>query len=113
MRSTKRRRRSSSPSNDSSKENNDYDDNSDEDIPKQNDRRMTNKNQSYSKDKTFEKTNDLPSMARDAIMDNDTDECSACGTIKSVKLVNFMCHEKFEIKFGPRINFIIGRNGSK
>lgn len=34
------------------------------------------------------------------------------GTIRSLKLVNFMCHESFEVKLGPRVNFVIGPNGS-
>ena len=29
-----------------------------------------------------------------------------------IKLINFMCHSHFEIKFNPRINFISGSNGS-
>lgn len=35
------------------------------------------------------------------------------GTIESIVLINFMCHERFEVKFGPNINFVIGENGSK
>ena len=35
------------------------------------------------------------------------------GSIKSLTLSNFMCHEYFEIEFGPRVNFIVGKNGSK
>jgi len=35
------------------------------------------------------------------------------GSIKSLTLFNFMCHKYFEIEFGPRINFVIGKNGSK
>lgn len=34
------------------------------------------------------------------------------GTIKSIKLVNFMCHDSFELELGPKVNFIIGPNGS-
>lgn len=34
------------------------------------------------------------------------------GTVKSIKVVNFMCHDSFEIALGPRVNFIIGPNGS-
>lgn len=34
------------------------------------------------------------------------------GAVKSLKLVNFMCHESFDITFGPRVNFVIGPNGS-
>lgn len=34
------------------------------------------------------------------------------GHIQEISLQNFMCHENFFVKLGPRINFIIGPNGS-
>ncbi|PSK76584.1 hypothetical protein CJJ07_003607 [Candidozyma auris] len=34
------------------------------------------------------------------------------GYIKKIILKNFMCHDHFELDFGPQMNFIIGRNGS-
>lgn len=34
------------------------------------------------------------------------------GFIKRVSLKNFMCHENFELNLGPRLNFIVGNNGS-
>ena len=34
------------------------------------------------------------------------------GTILKVKLTNFMCHHNLEVEFGPRINFLVGENGS-
>lgn len=34
------------------------------------------------------------------------------GTILRVKLTNFMCHHNLEVEFGPRINFLVGENGS-
>ncbi len=34
------------------------------------------------------------------------------GIIESVTCVNFMCHSKLHVSFGPLINFIIGHNGS-
>ena len=37
---------------------------------------------------------------------------SFCGTISCVELQNFMCHQKFSIDLNPRVNFIVGRNGS-
>ncbi|CCE61756.1 hypothetical protein TPHA_0B00840 [Tetrapisispora phaffii CBS 4417] len=39
-------------------------------------------------------------------------EESPSGYIKKIKLRNFMCHENFEMEFGPRLNFIVGNNGS-
>lgn len=50
---------------------------------------------------------------------DDADNTSAdalppdCGTIESIQLFNFMCHDHFEITFNPRVNFVIGKNGSK
>ncbi|WEJ93315.1 Structural maintenance of chromosomes protein 6 [Yamadazyma tenuis] len=34
------------------------------------------------------------------------------GVIEKISLKNFMCHDFFELELGPRLNFIIGRNGS-
>ncbi|XP_029345739.1 structural maintenance of chromosomes protein 6-like [Acyrthosiphon pisum] len=34
------------------------------------------------------------------------------GSIKSITLQNFMCHENFHLSLNPRINFISGLNGS-
>ncbi len=34
------------------------------------------------------------------------------GTVLRVKLTNFMCHHNLEVEFGPRINFLVGENGS-
>lgn len=49
--------------------------------------------------------------------DTDEDEDSGehfgkAGYIKKLVLKNFMCHDHFELDFGPQMNFIIGRNGS-
>ena len=35
------------------------------------------------------------------------------GTVESVRLFNFMCHKSLLITLGPKINFIVGRNGSE
>ncbi|EEB07460.1 Smc5-6 complex SMC subunit Smc6 [Schizosaccharomyces japonicus yFS275] len=34
------------------------------------------------------------------------------GVLQSIHLINFMCHDALKLDFGPRINFIIGHNGS-
>lgn len=34
------------------------------------------------------------------------------GTIARVEVVNFMCHKYLKIDLGPKINFVIGHNGS-
>ncbi|CDO94328.1 unnamed protein product [Kluyveromyces dobzhanskii CBS 2104] len=34
------------------------------------------------------------------------------GYIKEIKLTNFMCHANFSLRLGPRLNFIVGNNGS-
>jgi len=39
-----------------------------------------------------------------------SDEC--CGIIKSVEMINFMCHAHITVKLGKNINFITGKNGS-
>jgi recombinational DNA repair ATPase RecF len=35
------------------------------------------------------------------------------GVIEKVNLTNFMCHDRLEIKLGPKLNFVIGHNGSE
>ncbi|RYR22124.1 hypothetical protein Ahy_B03g067401 isoform A [Arachis hypogaea] len=34
------------------------------------------------------------------------------GTIKKIRLENFMCHENFEMEFVNAVNFVLGQNGS-
>ncbi|ODV94576.1 hypothetical protein PACTADRAFT_81147 [Pachysolen tannophilus NRRL Y-2460] len=56
------------------------------------------------------------------VEDNDEDEeeedgmdtlaPALAGIIEKIELTNFMCHDHFEVEFGPQINFIIGHNGS-
>nr|XP_019004110.1 uncharacterized protein I203_03268 [Kwoniella mangroviensis CBS 8507]OCF67571.1 hypothetical protein I203_03268 [Kwoniella mangroviensis CBS 8507] len=34
------------------------------------------------------------------------------GVLKSINLVDFMCHRHLTVDFGPRMNFLVGHNGS-
>lgn len=47
----------------------------------------------------------------------DFDSCSAqyirAGTIRRIRVENFMCHSNLSIDFIDRVNFITGQNGSK
>lgn len=46
-------------------------------------------------------------------LDSETEEVTdTAGIIEKISLTNFMCHDLFELELGPRLNFIIGRNGS-
>jgi hypothetical protein len=38
---------------------------------------------------------------------------SDVGVIKQVVLVDFMCHRHLKVDFGPRMNFLVGHNGSE
>ncbi|RWS31779.1 structural maintenance of chromosomes protein 6-like isoform X2 [Leptotrombidium deliense] len=53
----------------------------------------------------------VPSQINESVC-NFGDVTADCGTIEKVSLFNFMCHSNFKIKFGPRINFVQGANGS-
>ncbi|KAL9969413.1 hypothetical protein ACROYT_G021630 [Oculina patagonica] len=44
--------------------------------------------------------------------DQDLEEPELPGIIENVTLVNFLCHHYLSVPFGPRVNFITGRNGS-
>ncbi|KAI7868513.1 P-loop containing nucleoside triphosphate hydrolase protein [Spinellus fusiger] len=35
-----------------------------------------------------------------------------CGNIARVEVINFMCHKHLKVDLGPKINFVIGHNGS-
>lgn len=35
------------------------------------------------------------------------------GVIEVIEMYDFMCHRHLKVPFGPKINFIIGHNGSK
>ncbi|OBA27938.1 P-loop containing nucleoside triphosphate hydrolase protein [Hanseniaspora valbyensis NRRL Y-1626] len=58
----------------------------------------------------------LPQSHEDVETDNDEliedDGTIKAGYIKSIKLLNFMCHEHFFIELTPNLNFIIGNNGT-
>ncbi|XP_074599451.1 structural maintenance of chromosomes 6 [Brevipalpus obovatus] len=134
MASNKRRRRASSLSNGSSKENidntvsqtngHDYDDVLSSDRSEdERDFRRNIKLHSTQREKTFLKdsalvdsTIDQGTQSDEESQDSDMDPFSrenfGNGTVVSVSLINFMCHERFEITFGPRVNFVVGRNGS-
>ena len=43
---------------------------------------------------------------------NNQDMLQRAGFIKEIKLTNFMCHSNFSLRLGPRLNFIVGNNGS-
>ncbi|KAH3685193.1 hypothetical protein WICPIJ_003854 [Wickerhamomyces pijperi] len=45
-------------------------------------------------------------------VDSSAESEEYAGHIKRVSLRNFMSHANFELEFGPRLNFIIGHNGS-
>uniref|UniRef100_A0A6G1SBV1 Structural maintenance of chromosomes protein 6 n=1 Tax=Aceria tosichella TaxID=561515 RepID=A0A6G1SBV1_9ACAR len=47
-----------------------------------------------------------------AAKDNNSPPPFKPGSIRKIKLQNFMCHESFELNLGSRVNFIIGPNGS-
>lgn len=40
-------------------------------------------------------------------------EPAEAGVIEKIVLSNFMCHKYLEVRFGPKLNFIIGHNGSE
>ncbi|KAL7719676.1 structural maintenance of chromosomes protein [Entamoeba marina] len=42
----------------------------------------------------------------------DTSGSETSGTIEKIRLVNFMCHSHYELNLCPRVNFIVGENGS-
>lgn len=44
--------------------------------------------------------------------DEEEETSTRAGYIRKLTLKNFMCHDFFELEFGPQMNFIIGRNGS-
>lgn len=55
-------------------------------------------------------------MGDDDSDESDDEESQGTGTragyIRRLVLKNFMCHDHFELDFGPQMNFIVGRNGS-
>ncbi|KAL6928782.1 hypothetical protein ACO0SA_002111 [Hanseniaspora valbyensis] len=67
-------------------------------------------------EKEEESSSSLPQSHDDVETDNDEliedDGTIKAGYIKSIKLLNFMCHEHFFIELTPNLNFIIGNNGT-
>jgi len=57
---------------------------------------------------------DTGSQSEEGIDENADGEvrCQLPGTIQFLELQNFMCHKKFFIEFGPRLNVITGANGA-
>lgn len=49
----------------------------------------------------------------EAEMEKAKDVNGEIGHIQEITLQNFMCHSHFHLELGPRINFILGPNGSK
>lgn len=62
----------------------------------------------YAQMTQYPDTNDSPS----GDVNDNFSELSPAGYIKKIVLKNFMCHEHFELELGPRLNFIVGNNGS-
>lgn len=58
------------------------------------------------------KLGDDEDTSDDSEDEEETDHRNKAGYIKKLILKNFMCHDHFELDFGPQMNFIIGRNGS-
>lgn len=105
MSSNKRKRRDRSPSlSNDSKENIDFDEDDDDSQPLHAD--------AHHSDDSLDM--DISPIAETGFLNTqDNSNFIECGVVKSLKLVNFMCHGHFAIDFGPRINFVVGRNGSK
>lgn len=57
-------------------------------------------------------SNTQATEAQDEESSETSDNDCPAGYIKKIVLRNFMCHENFEMEFGPRLNFIVGNNGS-
>lgn len=46
-------------------------------------------------------------------MKNQDGHTARHGVVDRIELINFMCHKKLVIELGPRLNFVIGHNGSE
>lgn len=58
------------------------------------------------------KLGDDDDTSDDFVEEDEPNHRNKAGYIKKLTLKNFMCHDHFELSFGPQMNFIIGRNGS-
>lgn len=56
--------------------------------------------------------NESRSGGTSVVSQQDQEEPELPGVIENVTLVNFLCHSHLCVPFGPRVNFITGRNGS-
>ncbi|KAI9009802.1 P-loop containing nucleoside triphosphate hydrolase protein [Gaertneriomyces semiglobifer] len=55
---------------------------------------------------------DIIRAAKESWDPNEDAQAAVTGTIAGIELVNFMCHKFLKISMGPKLNFIIGHNGS-
>ncbi|KDR12930.1 structural maintenance of chromosomes protein 6 isoform X2 [Zootermopsis nevadensis] len=68
--------------------------------------------------KRMQESDDVQSISKKLRRDADisfsgcTSNEPKCGIIERIYMRNFMCHSSMEICLNPRINFVVGRNGS-
>lgn len=48
-----------------------------------------------------------------SLIRGDHERSNSVGVIEKIQLQDFMCHTQLDIHLGPRVNFIVGQNGSK